>query len=117
MQEVRFDSAFMFKYSERPGTYSAKYMKDDVPEEVKSERLTRMIELQSRISLENNKSDIGKIVEVLVEGRSKKSDKELIGRTSQNKVVIFPAIDYKKGDYVLVRVERCTQTALIGTPV
>jgi len=117
MEEVRFDIAFMFKYSERPGTYSAKYMKDDVPEEVKSERLTRMIELQSRISLENNKSDIGKIVEVLVEGRSKKSEKELIGRTSQNKVVIFPAMDHKKGDLITVKIERCTQTSLIGTAI
>lgn len=114
MEEVKFDSAFMFKYSERPGTYSAKYMDDDVPEEVKSDRLSRMIELQNHISLENNKNDIGKTFEVLVEGRSKKSDKELFGRTSQGKVVIFPGEDYKKGDYVLVTIERCTQTSLIG---
>jgi tRNA-2-methylthio-N6-dimethylallyladenosine synthase len=117
METVRFDSAFMFKYSERPGTYSAKYMKDDVPEEVKSERLDRMIKLQSCISLENNKNDIGKTFEVLVEGTSKKSKYELFGRTSQNKVVIFPGEGFKKGDYVNVKIERCTQTALIGKVV
>jgi tRNA-2-methylthio-N6-dimethylallyladenosine synthase len=114
MEEVKFDSAFMFKYSERPGTYAAKYMDDDVPEEIKSERLERIIKLQSHISLENNKADIGKTFEVLVEGTSKKSDKELFGRTSQNKVVIFPGEGYKKGDYLHVIIERCTQTALIG---
>jgi tRNA-2-methylthio-N6-dimethylallyladenosine synthase len=117
MEEVRFDSAFMFKYSERPGTYSAKYMEDDVPEEVKSARLSRMIELQNHISLENNKSDIGKTFEVLVEGRSKKSENDLVGRTSQNKVVIFPGENYQKGDYVNVKIERCTQTSLIGKAV
>ena len=117
MEEVRFDSAFMFKYSERPGTYSAKYMEDDVPEEVKSERLSRMIELQNKTSLENNKNDIGKTFEVLVEGRSKKSEKDLVGRTSQNKVVIFPGENYQKGDYVNVKIERCTQTSLIGKAV
>jgi tRNA-2-methylthio-N6-dimethylallyladenosine synthase len=114
MEEVRFDSAFMFKYSERPGTYSAKYMKDDVPEEVKSERLSRMIEVQSRISLENNKNDIGKVFEVLVDGTSKKSKEELVGKTPQGKAVVFPALHYKKGDLVNVTIERCTQTALIG---
>jgi tRNA-2-methylthio-N6-dimethylallyladenosine synthase len=117
MEEVRFDSAFMFKYSERPGTYSAKYMKDDVPEDVKSERLSRMIELQNRISLENNRQDIGKTFEVLVEGRSKKSEKDLFGRSSQNKVVIFPGENYKRGDLVNVTIERCTQTSLIGKVV
>jgi tRNA-2-methylthio-N6-dimethylallyladenosine synthase len=96
MEEVRFDSAFMFKYSERPGTYSAKYMKDDVPEEVKSERLSRMIEVQSRISLENNKNDIGKVFEVLVDGTSKKSKEELVGKTPQGKAVVFPALHTKR---------------------
>jgi len=117
MELVKFDSAFMFKYSERPGTYSAKHIKDDVPEEVKSDRLTRIIELQNRISLEGNKRDIGKTFEVLVEGTSKKSKEELVGRTSQNKVVVFPALNYKKGDLVEVRIERCTQTVLIGKAV
>ncbi|HNW49513.1 MAG TPA: tRNA (N6-isopentenyl adenosine(37)-C2)-methylthiotransferase MiaB [Prolixibacteraceae bacterium] len=114
METVRFDSAFMFKYSERPGTYSAKYLTDDVPEEVKLERLSRMIELQNCISLENNRSDVGKTFEVLVEGRSKKSEKELVGRTSQNKVVIFPGEVHQKGELVQVTIERCTQTSLIG---
>lgn len=114
MEEVKFDTAFMFKYSERPGTYAAKHMEDDVPEDVKSERLSRMIKLQNKISLESNQRDIGKTVEVLVEGVSKKSDKELVGRTSQNKVVVFPASGHKKGEYVTVKIERCTQTTLIG---
>jgi tRNA-2-methylthio-N6-dimethylallyladenosine synthase len=114
MELAKLDSAFMFKYSERPGTYAAKYLKDDVPEEVKSERLSRMIELQNRLSLESNQRDIGNVVEVLVEGFSKKSDQELMGRTSQNKVVVFPAKAYKKGDLVQVKIDRCTQTTLIG---
>ena len=117
MEWVKFDSAFMFKYSERPGTYAAKHLPDDVPEEVKSERLERMIKLQSRLSLESNKRDIGKTVEVLVEGTSKKSNDELFGRTSQNKVVVFPKENFKKGDYVTVKIDRCTQTALIGKSV
>lgn len=117
MELVKFDSAFMFKYSERPGTYSAKHIKDDVPEEVKSERLMRIIELQNRLSLEGNKRDIGKTFEVLVEGTSKKSKEELVGRTSQNKVVVFPTLNYKKGDLVNVKIERCTQTVLIGKAV
>ncbi len=115
MEELRFDTAFMFKYSERPGTYAAKHLKDDVPETVKSERLSRMIELQNKISLENNQQDIGKIFEVLVEGVSKKSSQELVGRTPQNKVVVFPESGHNKGDYDMVKIERCTQTTLIGT--
>jgi tRNA-2-methylthio-N6-dimethylallyladenosine synthase len=117
MEWARFDSAFMFKYSERPGTYSAKYLTDDVPEEVKSERLSRMITLQNRLSIESNRRDVGKTFEVLVEGLSKKSDKELMGRTPQNKVLVFPAGTYSKGDLVMVSIERCTQTTLIGKPV
>jgi tRNA-2-methylthio-N6-dimethylallyladenosine synthase len=117
MECVGYDSAFMFKYSERPGTYAAKKLPDDVPEEVKSERLTRIIELQKKLSIESNKKDVGKIFEVLVEGNSKKSDDELSGRTQQNKMVVFPKVDYKKGDLVKVRIERYTQTTLIGTPV
>jgi tRNA-2-methylthio-N6-dimethylallyladenosine synthase len=114
MEWAKFDSAFMFKYSERPGTYAAKHLKDDVPEEVKSERLEQMIHLQNRLSLEGNKRDIGKTFEVLVEGTSKKSQEELVGRTSQGKVVVFPKLDYQKGDLVMVTIERCTQTTLIG---
>ena len=114
MEGVKFDSAFMFKYSERPGTYAAKHLPDDVTEAVKSERLTRMIELQNKLSLESNQLDIGKTFEVLVEGTSKKKSNELVGRTSQNKVVVFSKLDYQKGDLVMVKIERCTQTTLIG---
>ncbi|MCF8363890.1 MAG: tRNA (N6-isopentenyl adenosine(37)-C2)-methylthiotransferase MiaB [Prolixibacteraceae bacterium] len=116
MEWVGYDSAFMFKYSERPGTYAAKNLPDDVPEEVKSERLTRIIELQKKLSLESNKKDVGKVFEVLVEGNSKKSDDELSGRTQQNKMVVFPKMDYKKGDLVRVRIDKYTQTTLIGIP-
>lgn len=114
MEKVRFDMAFMFKYSERPGTYAAKMMKDDVPEEIKTERLNEIIRLQNKISLENNHKDIGKTFEVVVEGYSKKSDKMLFGRTSQNKVAVFPKYNLQKGDLVKVTVNSCTQTTLIG---
>ncbi|HKM92872.1 MAG TPA: tRNA (N6-isopentenyl adenosine(37)-C2)-methylthiotransferase MiaB [Prolixibacteraceae bacterium] len=117
MKWARFDIAFMYKYSERPGTYAAKHLPDDVPEEVKAERLSRMIELQNRLSLENNKADIGKTFEVLVEGTSKKSKEELVGRSLQNKVVVFPKMNYQKGDLVNVTIERCTQTTLIGKSI
>jgi tRNA-2-methylthio-N6-dimethylallyladenosine synthase len=114
MEYVKFDSAFMFKYSERPGTYAAKNLPDDVPEDVKSERLERIIKQQNNISLNSNKKDIGKTFQVLIEGTSKKSNVELFGRTQQNKVVVFPALGYNIGEYVNVLVERCTQTTLIG---
>lgn len=114
MELVKFDSAFMFKYSERPGTYAAKNIPDDVPETVKSERLERIIKLQNSISLNSNKYDIGKTFQVLIEGTSKKSQTELFGRTQQNKVVVFPALNHNVGDYVNVIIERCTQTTLIG---
>ncbi len=114
MEMVRFDTAFMFKYSERPGTYAHKRLDDDVPEEVKVRRLNEVITLQNQISLENNRADIGKTFEVLVEGFSKKSDKMLVGRSSQNKVVVFPRYHYKKGDLVNVTIAKCTQTTLIG---
>ncbi|MFA9392085.1 MAG: tRNA (N6-isopentenyl adenosine(37)-C2)-methylthiotransferase MiaB [Prolixibacteraceae bacterium] len=117
MELVKFDSAFMFKYSERPGTYAHKNLPDDVPEAVKAERLSRMIEMQNRISKESNQRNIGQTFEVLVEGRSKKSADELVGRTSQGKVVVFPKLNYQKGDLVMVKIERCTQTTLIGISV
>lgn len=117
MQWVGYDSAFMFKYSERPGTYAAKHLNDDVPEEVKSERLTRIIELQKQLSLDSNKRDVGKIFEVLVEGNSKKSENELSGRNEQNKMVVFPRENYQKGDIVKVKIEGYTQTTLIGKTV
>jgi tRNA-2-methylthio-N6-dimethylallyladenosine synthase len=117
MEEVKFDMAFMFKYSERPGTYAHKHLPDDVQEDVKLRRLDEIIQLHNRLSHDSNKRDIGKIVEVLVEGPSKKSKDELFGRTSQNKVVVFPAMNFRKGDYVQVKILRCTQTTLIGEAI
>jgi len=114
MKWVNYDLAFMFKYSERPDTFAAKKYTDDVPEEVKSRRLTEIITLQGSLSLENKKQDIGKVFEVLVEGTSKKSKEQLYGRTSQNKVVVFPAGGHKPGDYVQVKVNKCTSATLIG---
>lgn len=114
MRWTKYDSAFMFKYSERPGTYAAKNLDDDVPEEEKGRRLQEIINLQLEISLENNKNDIGKVFEVLVEGTSKKSDQELFGRTSQNKVVVFPKRDYVPGDLVKVKIYDCTSATLKG---
>lgn len=117
MEEVRFDSAFMFKYSVRPGTYAHEHYEDDVPDDIKSRRLEEVIALQSRISQENNRQDIGKVVEVLVEGVSKKSDEQYFGRSSQNKMVVFPKGDLEFGDYVRVKVNSSTQTTLIGEVV
>ena len=114
MQEVKFDMAFMFKYSPRPGTFAYSNLTDDVPEEVKLRRLNEIIHLQNRISLQSNKNDVGKCFEVLAEGVSKKSDEMLFGRSSQNKVVVFPRKNKKKGDYVWIKVTGCTQTTLIG---
>lgn len=114
MEEVKFDLAFMFKYSERPGTWAADKLEDDVPEETKIRRLNEVIQLQHKHSLENNKKDIGKEFEVMAEGISKKSDEELFGRTSHNKVVVFPKKNYKKGDIVKVKIKNATQTTLIG---
>jgi tRNA-2-methylthio-N6-dimethylallyladenosine synthase len=117
MEWAGFDSAFMFKYSERPGTYAAKHLEDNVPEEVKSKRLQEIINLQNRLSLESNKKDIGKVFEVLVEGVSKRSREELYGRTSQNKVAVFPRKNYKIGDFVKVRVTDVSQATLRAVPV
>lgn len=114
MEKVGFDSAFMFKYSERPGTLASRTMSDNVPEEVKIERLNRMIALQNRLSLESNKRDIGKEFEVLVEGVAKKSKEQLVGRTSQNKTAVFPRKDgIKVGDTVKVKVLEATSATLI----
>ena len=112
-----FDFAYMFKYSERPGTFAEKKYEDDVPEEIKTQRLNEIIELQNKLSLSSKTRDIGKVFEVLVEGTSKKSDEQLYGRTSQNKVLVFPGGNNKPGDYVKVRVERCTSATLIGKEV
>jgi tRNA-2-methylthio-N6-dimethylallyladenosine synthase len=117
MEAVGFDDAYMFKYSDRPGTYAHEHLADDVPDEEKLRRLEEIINLHNRLSLESNQRDIGKIVEVLVEGPSKKSKVELYGRSSQNKVVVFPQKNYQKGDLVLVKVLSCTQTTLIGEAV
>jgi tRNA-2-methylthio-N6-dimethylallyladenosine synthase len=114
MEWAGFDFAYMFKYSERPGTRAARKYKDDVPEEIKATRLSEMISLQNRLSDQSKKSDVGKIFEVLIEGFSKRSDEFLSGRNSQNKVVVFPAGNLKKGDYVKVLIERCTSATLIG---
>jgi len=117
MQEVKFDMAFMFRYSERPGTYAHQHLPDDVPDTVKAERLDEIIRLQNRISLQSNKQDVGKCFEVLAEGVSKKSQEMLFGRSSQNKVVVFPRGEVQRGDYVQVRITGCTQTTLIGERV
>lgn len=114
MEWAKFDYAYMFKYSERPNTYAHKKLKDDVPEETKSKRLTEIINLQSRLSLESNQRDVGKTFEVLIEGTSKRSDEFLFGRNSQNKVIIFPKKEAKIGDYVNVKVEECTSATLKG---
>ena len=115
MEEVGFDFAYMFKYSERPGTKAARKYKDDVPENIKAERLSEMIALQNRISAKSKKNDIGKVFEVLIEGYSKRSEKFLSGRTSQNKMVVFPSGEYKKSEYAKVLIDRCTSATLIGT--
>lgn len=117
MDWVNYDFSYMFKYSERPKTYAARHLKDDVPEEVKTRRLTEIINLQGKISERSKKADIGKVFEVLVEGVSKKSSEELFGRTSQNKVVVFPKNNYNVGDYVFVKITECTSATLIGMPV
>lgn len=114
MEEVGYDFAFMFKYSERPGTYASKKMKDDVSEEIKVRRLNEVIQLQSELSSLSKKKDIGRKYEVLVEGISKKSKEEMFGRNSQNKVIVFPGNTYKMGDFVHVEVVRCTSATLIG---
>ncbi|MFC2097197.1 tRNA (N6-isopentenyl adenosine(37)-C2)-methylthiotransferase MiaB [Bacteroidota bacterium] len=117
MKFAKFDFAFMFKYSERPGTSAEKDLKDDIPENIKKKRLQEIIDLQGELSLDSNKRDIGKTFEVLAEGLSKKSDEELFGRNQQNKVVVFPKKNYKIGDYVQVKLTDCTSATLIGIPV
>ena len=114
MREVGFDSSFMFKYSERPGTFAAKRLSDNVPEDVKIDRLNRMIALQNELSLCSNRADVGKSFEVLVEGYSKRSKDDMFGRTQQNKVIVFPAGDTKVGDKVMCKVEKATSATLIG---
>ena len=114
MKEVEYYYAFMFKYSERSGTMAAKKLKDDVPEETKSRRLKEIINVQQELSHKSNLNDIGKVFNVLVEGISKKSDQQLFGRNSENKVCVFPKENHKPGDYVNVKVNSCTAATLIG---
>jgi tRNA-2-methylthio-N6-dimethylallyladenosine synthase len=114
MEWVGYDFAYMFKYSERPDTYAARKYPDDIPEEVKSTRLSEIIELQHKLSNANNIKDVGKIFEVLAEGSSKKSEEQLFGRNSQNKVVVFPKGIYAPGDLIKVRIDRHTSATLIG---
>lgn len=112
-KEVGFDAAYMFYYSERPGTLAAKKYADDVPLDEKTRRLNEIIALQNTLSLESNRKDIGKVFEVLVEGKSKKSDHQLSGRTSTNKVCVWTDNTHKARDYVKVRVKDCTQATLL----
>jgi tRNA-2-methylthio-N6-dimethylallyladenosine synthase len=114
MEWAGFDFSYMFKYSERPGTKAARKLKDDVPGEVKTARLNEIISLQNRLSARSKKNDLGKVFEVLIEGPSKRSVNHLSGRTSQNKVVVFPKEDKKAGEYVNVKIEKCTSATLIG---
>ena len=109
-----FNFAFMYQYSERPGTLAARRYADDVPAEVKQRRLQEIIQIQHKNSMALNQAEVGKVQTVLIEGLSKKSDQELRGRNDQNTVVIFPKENYQKGQYVKVMVERATQTSLIG---
>jgi tRNA-2-methylthio-N6-dimethylallyladenosine synthase len=114
MKEVGYDFAFMFAYSERPKTYAQRKYTDDVPEDVKSRRLQEIIDLQNQLSAQSKNADLGKTLEVLVEGVSKKNKSELFGRTTQNKVVVFPAETCKIGDYVMVTITGCTSATLLG---
>ena len=117
MREVGYDSAFMFKYSERPGTYASKHLPDDVPEEVKLRRLNELIQLQTEISAQQNRKDEGKEFDVLVEGFSKRSRSQLCGRTEQNKMVVFDKGAHHIGETVRVRITGSTSATLLGTEV
>lgn len=117
MRRAGFDSSFMFKYSERPGTYASRHLPDDIPEDVKVDRLNRMIALQNELSLRSNEQDVGREFEVLIEGRSKRSATDLYGRTSQNKVCVFPAAGHRPGEFVKVRVLGATSATLLSEVV
>ncbi len=113
-EEVGFDAAFMFQYSERPGTLAAKKYPDDVPPQVKTRRLEEIIALQNRLSLESNRRDVGKTFRVLVEGPSKRNPAELCGRNSQNKMCVWPDTVHRAGDFVDVKIKDCSQATLLG---
>lgn len=117
MDYAKYELAYMFAYSERPGTLAARRYTDDIPEDVKKRRLNEIIALHRQHSLLGMQKDVGKTLKILVEGTSKKSEDELYGRTDQNKVVVFPKENYKKGDYVIVKVHSCTAGTLLGTAV
>jgi tRNA-2-methylthio-N6-dimethylallyladenosine synthase len=116
MEFSRYDMSYMFFYSERPGTLAHRRYTDDVPMEVKKRRLQEIVDLQGRLSLESNKNDLNKIFTVLIEGNSKRSEQDWMGRSSQNKVIVFPKKQYplQKGDYVNVQATDCTQATLLG---
>jgi tRNA-2-methylthio-N6-dimethylallyladenosine synthase len=116
MEYSRYDMSYMFFYSERPGTLAERRYKDDVPLDIKKKRLQEIVDVQGKLSHASNKKDIGKTFAVLIEGDSKRSDKDWMGRSSQNKVIVFPKENYKlkKGDYVIVKVNDCTQATLLG---
>ncbi len=116
MEHSRYDFSYMFFYSERPGTLAQRRYRDDVPEEIKKKRLQEIVDLQNRLSLESNQKDIGKIFKVLIEGDSKKDPTAWKGRSSQNKVMVFPKENHQleKGDYVMVKATHCTQATLLG---
>lgn len=114
MREVGFDAAFMFKYSERPGTMASKNLPDNIAEDVKIDRLNRMIALQNELSLESNRRDIGKTFDVLVEGISKRSKEQFVGRTQQNKTMVFPRGNHRIGDIIKVKVLEASSATLIG---
>mgnify|MGYP002986216716 FL=1 len=117
MREVGYDFAYMFKYSERPGTFAQKHLPDDVPDGVKSRRLQEIIALQNELGHASNLRDVGREFEVLVEGESRRDAKQLSGRTSQNKVVVFDRGTHRVGDYVRVRITGCTPATLLGEEV
>jgi tRNA-2-methylthio-N6-dimethylallyladenosine synthase len=116
MEYSKYDFSYMFYYSERPGTLAERRYEDDVPLPVKKRRLAEIVQMQNRLSAESNKRDLGKSFQVLIEGNSKKSDADWMGRSSQNKVIVFPkgTYHYSKGDYVWVKVTECTQATLLG---
>lgn len=114
MEQVRYNFAYMYTYSERPGTPAAKKLADDVPEEIKHRRLTEIMLIQASTSMSRNIEEIGKIKQVLIEGFSKKSEEQLMGRSSQNIVVVFDKKHYQKGQYVNVKIESCTRGTLMG---
>lgn len=117
MKEVGYASAFMFKYSERPGTFSARHFEDDIADDEKTRRLNEIIALQNSLSVVSNEAEIGKVCQVLVEGTSKRSDEQMCGRTSQNKMVIFDRGDHKAGDYITVKITSCSSATLFGEEI